>query len=667
MKIALAQMEVKPAQPEKNLETMLEMIEQAKKQKVDVVAFPEMCLGGYLIGDKFLDDDFCADLMEYNEDLAKASVGITIIYGNIYVDKNINTRWEDNAIHPNKDGRTRKYNAAYIYHNGKPVERANNNNILPQGVQPKTLLPNYRFFDDERYFFSAKDIATDAGVDLNALMQPFLIKVGDKRIPISINLCEDMWCEDYRLNRKSQNIAQYHIQNGAQAIINISASPWTYGKHHARDRRVQFLAKNCSPFVPYFYINCVGAQNNGKNIITFDGGSTIYNNDGLPVKTITESYTQDLLVIDLEEVNGAPITTRTEKKKIAQKYDAMIRGLRHLPDMIGTDTYPLVVNGMSGGVDSDVSSALLVDAFGIGHVLGLNLPTEYNSEQTKQSAAYTASKLGIKILTVPISTIVNANQETLQEYVFNKLGIKLHSNAKDVTDQNIQAKIRGTNILSNVAGAYHALFINNGNKLETALGYATLYGDVGGAIAVLGDLTKTEVFEMARYINNEVHHDEIIPWTLIPDELFRFDNGKIAPSAELKEKQIDPMRFGYHDALLEALTNYNKTSPEQILRWYKEGTLAENLDISNELLERWDITTPSTFIADLDWFRNQHNGNVFKRVQAPPIIILSKSAYGYDIRESIIPTQETRAYTRMKAEILQMDRYYPKAELIITA
>ncbi|MBI1969878.1 NAD(+) synthase [Candidatus Woesearchaeota archaeon] len=650
MRIALAQMEVVPGRPKKNLETMLEMIEQAKEQKADLVVFPEMCLGGYVVGDKWLDEDFCRDLMSYHEDILKASQGIAIAYGNIFADRTVHQRVEDNSWHPNKDGRVRKYNAVSVVQNGKPVERAKETKILPQGVQPKTLLPNYRYFDDERYFFSLEDAAKDAGVSLEDLLQPFLIEVQGKKVPIGFEICEDLWCEDYRKNGKPLNPAKMLIENGAELVINLSASPWNVGKGKERDRRVKFLKQESGKdFKPFLYVNCVSVQNNGKNIISFDGGSTAYNVDGLPVKFAHDSFQQELLIVDDADF-AKPPQEREELPKIAQKYDAIIQGIRSVKDTLGLPEHPRYVVGLSGGIDSAVVAALLVQAVGRDKVLAVNMPTRYNSDKTKQTAALVAERLGIAYEVIPIEDLVRLHEEVLERYDLDGSGGQL----SELNQENIQAKIRGTSILSNIAAKYHALFTNNGNKLETALGYATLYGDVGGAIAPIGDLTKTEVVEMARYLNEKIFHDAVIPEILLPDALFRFRDDQIQPTAELKDNQIDPMKFGYHDALLEAATDYKKKTPEDVLQWYLDGTLEEKLGISTSLMERWGIDDPKVFVQDIEWFYSTTQRNVFKRIQAPPIIITSKSAYGFDIRESMLPWEPTRAYGMLKQKVLAM-------------
>ena len=661
MKIALAQMKVVPGLPKRNLETMLDMIEQAKNNGVDLIAFPEMCVGGYLLGDKWTSDEFCFDLMRKNEALRKASNGIAIAYGNIFVDKN--------SEHPNRDGRLRKYNSVYVFQNGEAVKRVKETKILPDGVQPKTLLPTYRIFDDQRYFFSLENIASDFNTPLEELSQPFLIEVNGKKVPVGFELCEDLWCEDYKRNNESLNPTKYLINNGAELIVNLSASPWTFGKNGARDRRVGFLKEECNDkFVPFLYVNCVGVQNNGKNIVTFDGGSTVYNNLGLPVKFASAPYKQELIVLESENLGNPQV--RNEKPKIAQKYCAIVQGIKSLKDLVGTKEDPRFVIGLSGGIDSAVVAALLAKAVGSENVLGVNLPTQYNSEKTKNCAEHVANSLGIGYCVIPIERLVEENTELLNRFDLDGSNRKLST----LNLENVQAKIRGTSVISNIAAKYNAIFPNNGNKLEVALGYATLYGDVNGALAPIADLTKTEVVELARYLNCEVFGKEVIPESLIPDRLWNFRADQIQPSAELKDKQVDPMKFGYHCALLDAMTDYKKHSPENLIEWYLDGTLDKRLDnyfeglienpkgLTLDLMKRWKVDNPKNFVEDLEWFSQKMQNNVFKRVQAPPIIITSKTAFGYDLRESMLPYEKTEREEELRQEVLKMPCYKPRQE-----
>jgi len=670
MKIALAQMKVVPGRPSINVANMLNNIEDAKKQGVELLIFPEMCVGGYLLGDKWTEEVFCENLMSFNETLRLATEGIAIAYGNIFVDKDINERVQNKVRHSNKDGRVRKYNAIYVFQNQEPAERLAENLILPKGVQPKMLLPDYRIFDDERYFFSLEDVAKDFNLQIENIAYPFKIRTKEGEKIIGFELCEDLWCEDYRKNNAPQNITKILIENGAELIMNLSASPWTCGKNFSRDKRVGFLKKESGDnFVPFFYVNCTGVQNNGKNIVTFDGGSTIYNKEGLPITLSKAPYEEELMIVDEKDLGNKPVI-REEKSKIEQKYHAIIAGVRALKEMWGADNYPPVIIGLSGGIDSSLVAALYVKAYGAKNIIGINMPTKYNSLKTKNAAKQIAEKLGIAYYVLPIEELVEVNNKLIQNADILVDGKEL----SQLNLENIQAKIRGTSILSNVAAKYGGIFTNNGNKLETALGYATLYGDVGGERAPIADLTKIEVVEMSKFVNNKIFGEEIIPEVLLPDELWRFRDDQIQPSAELKDNQVDPMKFVYHCALVDMFTDYKKKSAEEIMQAYLDGNLHNLLDnylqdivgkeIGLELMKRWNVMDPIEFIKDLEWFEKTILRNVFKRVQAPPIIITSKSAYGYDLRESILPYEATAKHEELKKKILTLKEYLPAEETL---
>ncbi|MCK6548485.1 NAD(+) synthase [Myxococcota bacterium] len=652
-RIALGQIEVVPGLPERNVERMLTFVDEAKRRGAELVAFPEMSVGGYLVGDRWLEDDFCRALMAYDDVLLDASRDIAIAWGNVHLDTTLEARGL-HGWHPNEDGRTRRYNAMRIAQGGAWARRKLETPLVPAGVHVKTLLPNYRFFDDERYFFSLQDVAKDFGVPLESLEQPFVLTFGGREVLVGFELCEDLWCADYRRNGQALNATKMLVDNGAELIVNGSSSPWTYGKNGARDRRVRFLQSELGDaFVPFAYVNVVGAQNNGKDIITFDGGSTVYGRSGAPIQLAGRAYAEEMLVV--EDLEG-PEVVRPEGSKIAEKYAALVTGIRHLRDIRGVSEHPRVVVGMSGGIDSSVAAAVLVQAIGRERVLGVNMPTRYNSARTIQAAALVAERLGIAYGDVPIGELVDVNQRLL--------GVDLDGSGKvlsSLNEENVQAKIRGTSILSNLAAKYGGVFSNNGNKLEIALGYATLYGDWGGAVSILGDLTKTEVYQLATHLNDVVYGREIIPPSLIPDALFRFGPDQIAPSAELREAQLDPMKFGYHCALLDVMTGFKKRGHEDLLRAYLDGTLHTELGIPVALMERWGVDVPAEFLSDLDWFLRNVNDAVFKRVQSPPIIVTSKSAYGYDIRESMLPWTKSRASKALEAEIrARLVRYAPK-------
>mgnify|MGYP001798748371 CR=1 FL=1 len=357
-----------------------------------------------------------------------------------------------------------------------------------------------------------------------------------------------------------------------------------------------------------------------------------------------EGLKEDLIIID----NNTSFTSKTRDigNTIREKYLAISNGLKNSTNILGDN--PRFVIGLSGGIDSALVATLLVLAFGKKKVIGVNMPSRYNSAETKNSAKTLAHNLAIEYLVLPIEGVLKENSAILEQ------------DGQELSEyhlENVQAKIRGTSILSNLSAKYNCFFTNNGNKLEIALGYSTLYGDWGGAIAPIGDLSKTEVVAMCRYINDAVFGKEIIPEVLLPDGLWRFNKNQIQPSAELKSNQVDPMKFGYHSKLLVAETDYQKKCIEDIMAWYLEGILHEKLGISYELMQRWGIDNPKEFLKDLEWFYDTIQKNVFKRVQSPPIILTSKSSYGYDIRESLLPTLKTKYFKELKEKIKLMDKY----------
>lgn len=664
MKVVLGQIEVKAGMPDANVAEMLKVIKQAKKSGADMVVFPEMCVGGYMQGDAWRSDANCEDLMGYNAAIKAASKGIAVVWGNICLDDAETMAGRGvSGYHPNKDGSARRYNAIYVAQDGKWAPRAKEHSYLPKGVQAKTLLPNYGFFDDERYFFSLADVATDFGCKVEDLQQPFKLKVDGKDRLVGVTNCEDMWCQTYRQNGAALNPTKMVVENGAERVINISSSPWAPGKEEARDEAVKFLKKDLGDaMVPFYYCSHTGEMNNGKNFIPFDGGSRVYNADGQVVMAADGMFeSQALVVSDVQ--NKKPIEA-TKKNITAQKVQAIIRGIRHLKESSGFKEQPRFVIGLSGGIDSALSAALLHLAMkdepdAASKIVGLNMPTKYNSEKTKGAAKALADKLGIQYHIVPIEEPADVIRKAIAD-------IPVDGKTKpigDLTDQNLQAKVRGCDIQSNLAQHIGGVFVNNGNKLEVALGYATLYGDWGGAMSILGDLTKSEVYEVAKYLNEEVFGEEVIPNSLIPDELYRFGEDQIKPSAELKNEQVDPIKIGYHCALLDAMTSKGNASPQDFLRWFRDGTLHKEIGISVELMKRYGMDDPKAFVEDLDWFSNKVATQVFKRVQSPPIILVSSSAYGYDIRESILPYRETKAAKAIKQDILDnLAGYQPKIE-----
>jgi NAD+ synthase (glutamine-hydrolysing) len=640
--VAHGQIDVRPGNPRANVAAMIKAIKEAKAAGADVIAFPEMAVGGYTVGDDWVHDSYCEELMIYNEQLKAASQGITVVWGNVYLDtpKRMAQRGID-GYHPNEDGGTRRYNAIFVAQNGEWAPRLNDPGILPPGVMSKTLLPNYRYFDDKRYFHSTIQTAQDFGIPLQRIMQPFVIEVGGKRIPVGVQCCEDLWCEEYRWNGQALNPTKMTIENGAVAMINISTSPGETApgadnKPERRDARVMFLKKECGDtFVPFHYINTVGVQNNGKNLITFDGGSTSYGRDGKPVAFANQSHNPEIMIVRPEMTT--PLV-RPSKRVVEAKYEQILSAIQSM----GTDRRWLV--GMSGGVDSAVAAALIAKSVGEEHVRTVNMPTVHNGTASRTRAREASERLGIEHIEESIQPVVDIVKQVTDRVRFSDSRPR-----SELNDENIQAKVRGTDFLSNIASRDGFFFSNNGNKLELALGYATLYGDWGGALGILGDLYKPEVWEMARYLN-EKYGKEVVPASLIPDHFGRFAKDGAPPSAELKNAQIDPMKFYYHDAILDLMIGPAKATAADIMHWYMDGSLAKRLEkpiaqmgvpvenypnYGERLLERWGLTDPKTFIDDLKWFTSMFQNAVFKRVQSPPVIVTGHASFGFDYRESI--------------------------------
>jgi len=644
MKVALGQINVVAGNPESNVTRMLEIIASFSGTGA-LIAFPEMAVGGYLVNDLWYDEDYCDWLESFNAQLQAASKehGVTVIYGNIACDK---------SGARNKDGRRRKYNAAYIFDHGHAPEGSG---YFAPGIQPKTLLPNYRFFDDERYFFSFADTAQELGVALESLYAPFTLKNG---LRVGLQLCEDLWCEDYRYKQRALNTARFLTAAGAQMLVNISASPWTRGKNAARDRRVQFIGSDCQPPVPLFYVNRIGAENCGDNVITYDGGTTIYNEHGHPVLLANNQFREEVAMVEGEQIDDRFQLKLTERQErtveplMAQKLRAILAGLRHVEQIMGNPQQKFII-GLSGGIDSSVVTCLLEQAFGADRVTAVTMPSKHTSRETLANVRHLATALGTQLLTVPIENCVQAWTATVEQLELPEAPPA----ALQLARENDQARVRGSTVLSGLAARLGAVYTNNGNKLETALGYATLYGDVNGVIAPLADLAKTEVVALARYLNDEIYRREVIPNNLIPDDHWRFAADGVQPSAELRDNQVDPMKFGYHDALLQAFTAFKRGTPEQMLRGFLDGTLHSKLGIPVSLMQRWGVDDARTFVDDLEWFTTLLRRSVFKRVQAPPIIITSPSAFGYDIRESMLTPKPSANYLKLREEVLARKQY----------
>jgi len=609
MKIALGQMEVIAGYPSINFERMEQLVNEAVAQQADLIVFPELCLSGYLLQDKWLDDLWVKSIESYNDKVLKLSEKIAIIWGNVKTIPGISGR----------DGRTSRINSAFFAYKGKYLKRENDK--FP-GWYVKHLNPDYRMFNDSRYFLSALELYQHQEFCDGDFLSPFLMKLGDKTYRIGLQVCEDMFSNDYALD-----ITDRYHQQAVDIIVNVSASPYTKGKEQAR---LKSLTKN--QYQGYFvYCNAVSCQNTGKNVIVFDGNSMIINHQQIVLQA-TDDFTQQC-VIEQKEIK---VSTQ-----VAKLYNMLVYALRSFDQQIFNQRVNWII-GLSGGLDSSLSAALCVAAFGSTRVKGYYMQSKYSSTTTKNNARQLAETLNIDFKETNIELLVAATNETLATCDYH--------DSPSLVQENIQARIRG-HLLSTFAALENGVVVNNGNKVENALGYATLYGDAIGAIAPLGDLLKIELFDLAHEINQR-NQKTIIPTCLLPvvqnDQLYF----EFPPSAELKNNQQDPMKWYYHDWLIDYLMTYPNYRMEKLMEAYLTGEIYQWS--VGRWLKHYGLDQPQKFVDDLMWVLNLMNKNVFKRVQSPPNILYSRGAFGNDFLECQGSFEKTQLMVELIDKIKSM-------------
>ena len=631
LSVAVGQMDVIAGNPQANLATMRAMVAQAKEAGADLIVFPEMCVGGYFLADKWTDESFVDYLESLNDQVRAMSDSIGIIFGNV-------VRSYRGTAPKGTDGRRARYNAALFAQDGQWVPRQHDDAVA--GVYLKSLLPNYRMFDDDRYFVSSLEDAqyhTELAFE-DAYCSPFLFMVRGTTYRIGLEICEDLWSGDYAFD-----VTGHYQRQGCDLVVNISASPWTLGKDNGRAKRVAEHVAALGSIPPLLYVNNVGMQNNGKNVLSFDGGSALYGSDGRILHQCPDTFTESC-----EEVNwveGASSTSaascyENDSEKIL---DALVHTLRRFDQQI-FPFKPKWIIGLSGGIDSSITACLLRLALSDpSRIIGYNLATRYNSDITKANAYNLAQALGITLKNGSIEAVVGATEDVLRTYGYADEQIS------GLAQENIQARLRG-HMLSTFAGVEGGVIMNNGNKIEVALGYATLYGDAIGAISPLGDLTKVQLFDLARAINRRLG-TEAVPENLIPEETDEGFSWETMPSAELKDAQVDPMKWFYHDWLIRKLQDYPGYGIEKIMRQYLKDKLASTPVA--KWIPFYGLDDPEAFINDLEWVLRQLRISVFKRIQMPPIITISRGSFGFDFRENQAIYEQTPEYCELKEAILQ--------------
>jgi len=383
---------------------------------------------------------------------------------------------------------------------------------------------------------------------------------------------------------------------------------------------------------PTICVGAVGIGNTGKTIYTFDGGSAVFNSRGEIVQR-AEDFAESLNFVELEEIDRLPAlepVNETEPEKI---YRALTFGVREFLELIGLRK---VVVGVSGGIDSAVAAALYVDVLGAENVVLVNMPSRFNSATTKSLSEQLARNLGCRYLVVPIQESVDWTVKQLEG-----VGIEVSSFVRE----NIQARDRSSRILAAIAASIGGGFTCNANKAESTVGYATLYGDAAGFLSALADLWKFQVYALAHHFNEKIFRREVIPQGIID----------IVPSAELSDAQNvdegkgDPLKYPYHDYLLRAFVEQHRT-PEDILRFYVDGTLEREIGCASGLVEKF-FPTAQSFTDDLErWWRQFTGMGVAKRIQSPPLLAVTDKPFGAS-RESQNGVHFTRGYHELKAQL----------------
>lgn len=549
MKIALAQLNYIVNHFDYNRDKIAQTIEQAKSDGVDLIVFSELSICGYPPHDLLDREDFVLRCEQSVNELAKICVGITAIVG-------------APSLNPNPKGKL-LYNSAFVLSEGTIAS-----------VHHKTLLPTYDVFDEYRYF------------EPNTEFDIITVK-GTK---IAVTICEDLWDDQPvssnftrgRLYRKSP--MDQLINFDPELIINIAASPFSYNN---ADRRKDVFVNNVHRFgLPVVYVNQVGANAE----LIFDGGSMVLNRKGELLEQLN-SFSEEIRTIDTDLFETMiPVNKdgNSENIRISKIYAALKLGISDYFSKMGFTTATL---GLSGGIDSAVTLAIAVDALGCSNIRVLLMPSKYSSQHSIDDAVALAEKLNVKYDLINIQDVFDSFNVGLSG-IF--LGLK-----EDITEENLQARIRGT-LLMALSNKFGHLLLNTSNKSEAAVGYGTLYGDMNGAISVLGDVYKTDVYKLASYINrNEV----TIPVNTIVKP----------PSAELRPDQKDSDSLPEYDLLDKILFSY----------------IEEQKSLETIIAEGFDRTTVLRTVRLV-------NINEYKRFQAPPILRVSSKAFGFGRRMPLV-------------------------------
>jgi NAD+ synthase (glutamine-hydrolysing) len=530
MKIALAQINTTVGDFAGNTARLREACERGAEAGAEIVLAPELAITGYPPRDLLLKGGFVESNLAALEALAVTIGDMALVVGHVGL----------NADQPGRPAT----NAVSLLHRGKVV-----------ATRTKSLLPTYDVFDEARYFEPATE---NSPVDFNGHL-------------LGLTVCEDVWNdEDFWCDRRYRaNPVEALVEQGAELILNVSASPWHLGKHRMRADMLGGLAAKIER--PLMYCNAVG----GNDELIFDGGSLALDAAGKPIAQ-GKFFAEDLVMVDTE---ASPIVC-AESDDEALLHDALVLGVH---DYLGKCGFRSTVIGLSGGIDSAVTAVLAVAALGKENVRGVALPSQYSSVGSLDDARSLAENLGIQYDVVPIEAGFETAKQSLAP-IFGDL-------PEDVTEENMQARLRGL-LLMAMSNKFGSLVLTTGNKSELAVGYCTLYGDMCGGLAVISDVPKTMVYRLARWMNRD---GEVIPASTIEKP----------PSAELRPDQKDEDSLPPYDVLDVILERY-----------VVEGQSAEEIIGAN-----FEADTVRRIARLIDL-------NEYKRRQAAPGLKVTSKAFG---------------------------------------
>ena len=527
---------------ESNTASIIRAIEQGKRDRSDLVVLPEVSVQGYTSLDWFLDRDVERCSLKPLEKIIAATEGITAVVG---------------TVRPSGVAAGRRlYNSAAVIRNRELI-----------GFADKTLLPEYDVFDDPRYFQPSNE--------------RHLFTLGKEKLGVAV--CEDFWNDKtfWRERLYSNDPADELIVMGSELLVSINASPFNKGKMAQRCAMVSHRAKAARQ--PIVFVNLVG----GNDGIIFDGASIVADAEGRIVLQ-APPFEEFIATVDLN--SGVADTRCLPGDDIDTVHSALVLGIH---DYARKNKFTSAVLGLSGGIDSAVVAALACEALGPENVLSVMMPSPYSSRSSIDDSVELGRRLGMRVIEHPISKAY--------ETLLTELKLEAPSeNRSSLAAENLQSRLRG-NILMTISNSEGRLLLSTGNKSELALGYCTLYGDTNGGLAVIGDVLKTEVYELAQHINRK---REIIPRAIIEKR----------PSAELAPGQFDDQSLPPYDKLDRILRLYfeQKATPQEIVETGFEPSFVYNI------LNR--VESPA---------------NEFKRRQLPPTLIISRNAIGVGRRRPV--------------------------------